>query len=360
MKRIFALLLVCLLLCGCGAAQENQDTTLDTTTAPVETTEATEAESLPAENYKNPLTGEKISQPYTSMPTAVVVNNIKACMPQYGIANADMFFEIETEGGITRCLAVFTDLSKTDRIGPVRSARTYFNNLSTGLNSVMIHCGGSVNALQGKYDEKTVLNPWKHIDQMRNGSYFYRDKERKAAGYALEHTLFTTGEKLLAARDKNGYKDDGTKQTDYGYQFAEKPAITGEAAQKITVTFRGSKTTDFAYDQATGLYKASQYKKDHIDKNTGETVSYRNVLVLKTKQWTVKEGTYNRSYYDLIGSGEGYFACDGQIVAIKWSRKSVTDPFVYTLADGTPLTLGVGRSYIGVIATSGKAAVSYK
>ena len=363
MKRIFALLLVCLLLCGCGGGETPADTTASvpetTGTVPPETTEPSVTLD-PGAEYFNPLTGEKVEKPYTAMPTAVVINNIKACMPQYGIADADMFFEIETEGGITRCLAIYTDLSKVDKIGPVRSARTYFNSVAASFDSTLIHCGGSVNALKAKYDLNNTLDSWKHIDQRFNGNYFYRDQDRKDQGYALEHTLFTTGEKLLAALDKKGYNEEKSKLTDFGYQFAETPAITGESAQKITVTFRAKKTTDFAYDQATGLYKASQYKKDHIDKNTGATVTYRNVLVLQTKQWTEKEGSYNRSYYDLIGEGEGYFACDGKIVPIKWSRKSVSEPFSYTLADGTALTLGVGRSYIGVIATSGKAAVSYQ
>ena len=89
-------------------------------------------------------------------------------------------------------------------------------------------------------------------------------------------------------------------------------------------------------------------------------MTYRNVLILQTKQRMVKEDTYTRSYYDLIGEGEGWFACGGQIVPIKWSRADVDSPFVYTLSDGTPVTLGVGTSYIAVIGSSGSAAVEYE
>ena len=57
------------------------------------------------------------------------------------------------------------------------------------------------------------------------------------------------------------------------------------------------------------------------------------------------------SFYDLIGSGEGYFACDGKMVKVLWNRETVDDPVSFTLEDGTPVTLGVGHSYYSVITT---------
>lgn len=365
MKRLFALLLaVLMLLCACGGepaettgstdASTTESTSTETTTDTTDTTPQQEA------LYRHPLTGAPLYAPYTGRPTAVVINNIKACMPQSGLLGADMIYEIETEGGITRLLAIFSELEKVQNIGPVRSARTYFINLAASYDLPLIHCGGSVNALDGRYDETNKLNEWDHIDQRFNGSYFYRDKDRRKAGYAYEHTLFTTGEKLLAAVAKKGFDDVYENGTNYGLQFADEVNLNGETANTVTVDFRGKKTTTMTYDADLGLYLASQYGKKHIDENSGETVSYRNVLVLRAKQWSVKEGSYNRSYYNLIGSGEGYFACDGKIVPIKWSRKTVNDQFSYTLADGTPITLGVGRSYIGIIHTGDSAGVTYK
>lgn len=367
MKRLFALLLaVMMILCACGGNEPAQTTgpveqttasaTEGTTEAP--TTEVPET-TTPAGLLYNPLTGEPLDAPYTGTPTAVVINNIKACMPQSGLQDADMVFEVETEGGITRLLALYADVGSVGTIGPVRSARTYFNNLAEGYKSVLMHCGGSVNALNGRYDETNALGFWRHIDQRFNGKYFYRDQDRKDEGYNTEHTLFTTGELLEKALNSKGYTEE-QRTYNYGMQFAESVSLNGEPANKITVDFRGSKTTSFTYNKDLGLYEASQYKKDHIDENTGKAITYRNVLVLQTEQRTQKEGTYNRSYYELEGEGTGYFACDGQIIPIKWSRKSVSVPFVYTLTDGTPLTLGIGNSYVGVIHNGSSAGVEYK
>ena len=59
-------------------------------------------------------------------------------------------------------------------------------------------------------------------------------------------------------------------------------------------------------------------------------------------------------------SGEGYFACDGQIVKIKWVREDLYGPFSYTLEDGTPLTLGVGKTYVGVASLSSMENIAYE
>ena len=45
-------------------------------------------------------------------PIAVMVNNHKEAMPQYGISDADIIFEIPVEGAITRLMAVYGDYTK--------------------------------------------------------------------------------------------------------------------------------------------------------------------------------------------------------------------------------------------------------
>lgn len=366
MKRsVILLLTLCLLLCGCNSAGKTPSATDDTpapgntTETTVETTDSTENTEPPV-LYRHPLTGAPLTTPYAGRPTSVVINNIKACLPQFGIASADMIYEFETEGGITRLLAIFSDLTDVGNIGPVRSARTYFSNISAAYDIPLVHCGGSVNGLKGYYDLTHPLKKWEHIDQFYNGSYFFRDKERRKNGYALEHTLFTSGELLTKVLAKKGYDQPTANNGDYGLLFEDAPVMDGETANKIVVTFNGKKTTTMTFDATSGLYKAAQYKKDHIDAATGETMSYRNVFVLLSKQTRANDGYYTRSYYDLIGEGDGYFACDGKIVPIKWSRSSVTEPFAYTLTDGTPVTLGVGTSYFGVVNIKAPAGVSYE
>lgn len=387
MKRIFAIILalsLLLVLCACGSKPVDtpvaDDPTPPATDKPAEpSNEPSNTPSVdPSEDdpiapstepqllYQNPLNGEAIAEPYAGRPVAIVINNIEPALPQYGISQADFIYELVTEGGITRCLAVFSDVSGVGTIGPIRSTRTFFNNIALSYDAPIIHCGGSQPGLAGHYDENGIrIDGWQHINEQYYGVYFFRDHDRYDAGWSWEHTLFTSGElvKIGLAEKEYTTHDDRflalqPEEVNYGLQFADVVNPDGESATNLTVNFRYGKTTSFALNSETGLYEASQYGKTHVDAGTGETMAYRNVLVLCTEQWNVYEGDYDRSFYDLSGSGDGYFVCDGKIVPIHWHRDDIRGSFTYTLADGTPLTLGVGSTYVGI--TAAKDSVVYE
>ena len=62
-------------------------------------------------------------------------------MPQSGISQADIIYEAVTEGGVTRLMALYSNLSKVPYVGPVRSARTQFVEMMLPLNAVYVHIG---------------------------------------------------------------------------------------------------------------------------------------------------------------------------------------------------------------------------
>ena len=370
MKRAFVLflaLLMVLSMAACGS--EPAETTAAPTTEPVVTTvpETTVPETTVPETtaeptgpettapvvidypYANPLTGEGRMDQQVNRPFAVVINNIKAALPQHGVSQADIIYEILAEGGITRCLAIFTDLSGVEKLGSIRSARTYFIDLAEAYDAILVHAGGSSYA----YDEFSNTG-WPHVDGIQASSkYFYRDKDRQAKGVAYEHTLFTTGEKVIKAAEARKYTLT-RDSVDYGLSFSEDVKLSGESAAKVTAAFTSKRQTVMTYNPETGLYEGYQQGGDYIDGNTGETMTFKNVIILSAR--TSSDGY--RMFADLIGTGNGYFACNGEYIAIKWSRKSAREPFVYTLADGTPIELGVGTTYVGIIPTY--ASVSFE
>lgn len=349
---------MCLILCACGKKNKTDPTDASTeATQTQNTTNNTPAETEEVLAYRHPLNGTPLATPWKGQPVAVMINNLKAALPQCGISQADLYYEVEVEGDITRCLAVFSDVSKVKEIGPVRSVRTVYNSISASFGAPIVHCGGSPGlALSGKYDTSgKVLENWEHIDQGSNDAYFFRDGVRYENGYAWEHTLFTSGEMLQKALEKRGYNTP--EDRDYGLQFAEDVDLKGETATEVNVKFKGGKVTTLKYDASTGRYSLYQYNQDIIDDSYGQKlVTFKNVIAIYTNQRYASDGVHK--LYETITSGEGYAAINGKIVPIKWNRADVNAPFTYTLEDGTPLTLDVGNTYVAVVGI--KHPISYK
>ncbi len=358
MKRIVAVLLLLCLLAGCSKTTTEGKKTGGKKPAATTPTEAptepapTEPE-VPDVAFRHPMTGEPLEAAWSGRPVAVVIPNNKDVYPHHGTGDADILYEIEAEGGVTRCLALFTDFAEVPKIGPVRSARTYFNNVAISYNAPIAHCGGSPGGISGRYDSANgaKIPNWPHIDEMQNGSFFYRDMDRyQYQGYLWEYTLFTKGELLQNVMLARGYT---AEEANYDLVFGDtSSAASGESAVKVVINFKGDKKTTLNYVDNT--YEMIQHGSVYTDGNTGEKVTFRNVLVIEADQW--HDGDGYRTYYTLIGSGTGYYACDGKMIPIKWERPTLLDSFSYTLEDGTPVTLGVGTSYIAI--TGQKGAVT--
>ena len=347
MKRSIALFLLLCVVFGLFACGNKNDITYTPPTTESQPTEPVATEPQPTEpvveevKYRHPLDGSPLTEPWTGKASGVALGNTKKAMPQHGLNQAALIYEAEVEGSSTRIMAVFGDTKDVQPVGPIRSARTFFNSICQALDAVIFHAGGSVRGRGGYHDLKgKKISNWEHVNALvgSNNATYYRDKTRRSEGYALEHTMFTDGEKMLAALERKEYLNGEDAVASPGYTFVEDYTFTGTQANTVVVKFKAGKTSTFTYDATTGLYSASQYKQDWIDGNTGEVQKFKNLVVLKTKQTTKSDGEYPRSYYTLIGvkDGEGWFVLDGQMVPIKWTRENLEDPFTFTLeARGT-------------------------
>ncbi len=352
MKRFFAVLLaLMLLLSACGGAPAETtappttvpETTVPVTTAPEETTvPPTTQPTEPAPVDTHPLTGEALEEVFTLRPTAIMMNNLSKAVPQCGISKADMLYEIVAEGSVTRFMAIFSDISQVDVIGPVRSVRPYFVRVAQHYGAILSSAGGSDEA----YDLIDSLD-WDYLSGIANaGSWFYRDQWRRE-NRGFEHSLMTTGEKLSKAIEK--FKFNTTlENADYGLTFDESAVLNGENAAKITVWFynNGKKTT-MTYDAATGLYTMSQHGATSLDGNDDSTVTFRNLLVLEAD--TSVKDKKGHLEVQMTGKGKGYFARDGKIIPIQWSRENYNSNYVYTDMEGNPISFGIGKSYVAIV-----------
>ena len=81
----------------------------------------------------------------TDRPIAVMIDNHKGAMPQAGLNDAYMVYEIIVEGGETRLMALFKG-ANLDKIGPVRSSRHYFLDYALENDAIYVHFGWSPQA----------------------------------------------------------------------------------------------------------------------------------------------------------------------------------------------------------------------
>lgn len=344
MKKLIPLfLLLTLLLAGCKSEPEAEET--PSPTPVVETPAPTPSPTPEPEPFRNPLTGEIVGdEPENTRPYAVMINNINVALPHVGISKADIIYEVLAEAEITRMLPIFSDISDVGVIGSMRSARPYYIELALSYDAIFVHAGGSEQA----YSDISVKGV-NNIDGVR-GAYgdviFYRDPARQKNGY--EHSLFTTSEKILEYVPILGYETEhSVSDYDYGLSFSDEIEMKNSSpAATVNVSFSGLKTTNFTYG-SDGYYTAEQYGSALIDGGNDETLLFKNLLVLYA-QTRVLDNEGRRSV-ELTGTGDGYFVCNGEMVNITWSRTGNGQQFSYTLSDGTPLILGVGKTYIAIV-----------
>ena len=351
-----ALALILLASCGGGgsssqpgSASQPPDEPSISVIAPVEP----EPEPEPVYPYANPLTGEGLDVDISGRrPVAVMFNNLKKALPQVGVSQADVLYEIVAEGGITRIMGVFQDLEGVGDLGSIRSARDYYVSLALGHDAIYIHAGGSPQAYDA-FDNWGVT----HIDFV-NGPYgkmCWRDPDRrKSAG--LEHSLFTSSEKVLEQMPSR-FRLDHEEGYSAGWTFSKDPS-PGDAvsAQSITVPFSKYKTGYFTYDSDKGRYFMEQHidgaDVSYVDGADGEPVGVSNVLVLYTDVSQVKGDDKGRMSVRTTGEGKGLLFRDGKLYEITWRRDKRTDCYSFQNGSGQPVPLAVGPSYINIVGSS--------
>ena len=352
MKQLLPLLLaLALLLCGCNGAEATPTTTAAPTTEATvpPTTEATEPPTTvppttePPVVYRHPLNGQLLEEPFTGRPVTFTIGNTTEALPQYGIGQADVFYEITVEGGLTRCMPIFSDLSNVGPIGSIRSARTYFVSISRAYHSVFVHSGAS-NHAYNLFNQDVV----DHVNA--EPAIFYRDSTRQSLGYAWEHCHFTKGTDALPFLEAN-FDMSAKEDANYGLNFVDEQVLDGESAKTVQVNFGTgwAKTTNFTYDEEAGNYTAFQAGRDWVDAETNEVLRFENLLVLYAKKSYAPNSTSGNVLHELVGENTGYYISGGKVVPIKWTRAEEDAPFAYELEDGTPLTVIPGKTYVGIV-----------
>ena len=269
---------------------------------------------------------------------AVSINNHHSAWPHSGLQDAFLCYELIAEGGITRILAFYKDVN-TSKIGSVRSVRHYFLDYVLENDAIIVHYGWSpqakedikslkINNLNGIYDSKT----------------FYRDK---TLNRSLEHTAFTSMDRIKNGIKKNKYRDTSdVKLLNYSDKiFMDDKYKT--KADKITIKYSNYQTTSYVYDKNTKLYKLYMNDKEQKDLETKEQYTVKNIITYQIKNASLNDSK-GRQNLENIGQGYGYYITEGNAVKIKWIKTSRENKTNYFNIDGTPLIINNGNTWIHI------------
>ncbi len=345
LKQIITLLCCLCLVFAVGCSDTSEyDTLSNVESEPKVVEDTTPAPALTV----NPLTGVaelKDAAKASQRPVAIMVNNINVAQPvQTGLSKADIIYETEVEGGLTRLMAVYQDISSLDKIGTVRSARYPYVDLALGHDAIYVHCG----------QDPTYCAPHlSDIDDLDIDTYS-KGAQRIANGLSSEHTLYAiAGDLWASAKESFDTKASSTKN--WANFTEEVLTLNGGSATSVSVPFPAM-TTSFNYDASSGLYTRLSGGTVLTDYYTNESTQVKNVFVLFTTISNYPDGKHRK--VDL-SSGTGYYITNGTYQEIKWSKGSSTDGFKFTDTSGNTLKVSAGNSWV-CIANQSTCTPSFK
>lgn len=331
-RKILAILLcgLMIVLVGCGKKEEKKE--------PAESSSEVVSSEPEVTYYLNNLTGEESllsEDKVDDRPVAVMVNNIEVAQKvQTGLSKADIVYETEVEGGITRLMAVYKDISKVEKVGTIRSARYPYIDLSMGHDAIYVHHG----------QDQTYAAP-----HLRDTQTFVISKNNAGVrirneGLASEHTLYGYGDKIWKwFVDKKYDTELDTVKSWQNFAEKDKKVEFTDSAKNVTVKFSSQYVSVFKYDDKSGKYVRYFGDTVRMDYYTKEKELFKNVFVLETSITYYPDRKHKR--VDLT-SGSGYYCVNGTYTPIKWSKGNASSSLKFTNLDGTPLEVNQGNSWV--------------
>ena len=352
-SRVFLIPMLCLmlaLLTSCSAqwgSSKIEFPSVSLTTTTTTTYAATvPTDTAPILNQTlNPLTGEAgySEAAVGKRPVAVMVNNITVSLPQYGIAAADIVYEIPVEAGITRLMAVYADYTKVPSVCSVRSCRYYYPIIAFGMDAIYCHWGS---------DQTIAMDTLKRlkIDRLDGGTNgwqkcYFRDAQR-AEQYNPEHTGYLDGAKLPQTIEAMGFRTNTDKKPAFHFRAPGEKVGAGSTCNTAVLHFSKAYWSTFTYDAASCTYLKQHSGKPHMDSHTNTQLRFTNLFILQTEIQTRPD----KYLMDVaLDGGSGWYISAGTVQEITWKKANEAAPIVVYDANGSELPVNAGKSYIGLI-----------
>lgn len=291
-----------------------------------------------------PLTGLPLDDPSLDERPAIVakIDNTEKGRPQAALNQADLVFVTQIEGGFTRLVAVFHSHTPAE-IGPVRSGRTTDIAIFRSFNNPIFVWSGANQV------HSTLIRRYEMVNLgAATRDEYYRHPDRPGT-----YDLMTDPSVLWEIAEAEG--EGGTPPVYFEYRDATTGLpLSAVPASQIRIDYP-SVGVDYAWDEALGAYRRSQSGTPHVD---ADGVEVQPVNVIVAEVGSISTGLIDTAgaqvgEQQFIGSGRGWVFTDGHAIEVTWTKPSLASVPTWTTADGVPVALTPGQTWIELAPAGG-------
>lgn len=282
----------------------------------------------------------------TRHPLGVMIENHPDARPQSGLSSASVVYEAIAEGGITRFLALFGSRNAA-KVGPIRSARTYYADWCNEFDCYYAHVGGNYDALYEKIPQDRI----KDLDEFANGASYHREPK---AGLATEHTMYSDTATLYKLA--NTKKWSTAVRNDYGiYTFMDNPKSSStspvHAINKIAIHFSTPQfLVEYTYDISTNSYKRNLAGKPHLDANGQTPITAKNIVIQNITRTDVVTQINEPGFaMPTVGSGKATIYQGGTKIEATWTKTNKYQRTEFLDASGNLIKLYPGATWVEIV-----------
>ena len=326
-------------LVACGAKAMTEPAAAPSTTA---TTTPPPPPPPPPPPVTWPLTGIE-SGPVPGRPAlAVKIENSPDSRPQTGLNAADMVWEEVVEGGITRFVAVYHS-TVPDQIGPIRSVRPMDAPIVAPLHGLLAFSGG-----QRPFVDAIAAAGVQVVSQDAGAAGFYRLNTRYAP-----HNVYADPNEFLAQADPAHLAPPAPQFAIAAPGQQPTALVAGAPTAVVSLKLSGVGRPSWTWSAPAGSWLRAEGSTPAAEPD-GTPLRASNVVVLRVE--VVDTGSTDPAgnpvpETQMVGSGEALVASGGATVAATWSKASPGAPVVLADADGQPVLLAPGSTWVELVPT---------
>lgn len=266
----------------------------------------------------------------------VKIENNPSAYPLSGLDEAEIVYEEQVEGGLTRFLAIY-HCNDSTQAGPVRSSREVDPPILSPYTRILAAAGGNPGVRENLEQFDVVL-----IDENGAGEAMERIAR---TGISTEHTLYGDTKALR----KLGQKRFEEGPADDIFEFGDAPD-GGKKTASIDLMF-GSSVIGFEWTD--GAWFRTDDDAPLMMEN-GDQLSFDNVIIEEhvvglSTEYSDVLGTPSPVIEDVTGEGKAFLFRDGRMYQGVWTRESESDPVRFETKNGDPFVLKPGNTMIELL-----------